>query len=182
MPDQSPSTSGVPGRARIASRKWDGGPHRDNEADDLGEDEHGRWLWMPDRTPVDGPAGIWFARAGLRRFPPGRQWWSAFFVPASPDRPRQLYVDITTPAEITAHRIEFVDLDLDVQILGDGPPVVLDRDEFDAHRAEWCYPEPVVAAAERTVNEIMTVMSGPAEPFGSVWQNWLRVARTRYPE
>lgn len=169
-------------RVRITSCKWDGGAHRDNEADYLGDDEHGRWLWMPDGTPVDGPSGVWFARAGLRLFPPGRQWWSAFFVPAHPDRPQQLYVDITTPAVVTPTRIEFIDLDLDVEILGAAPPTVLDRDEFDAHRAEWHYPEFLVGAAERTADEILAVMSELAEPFGSVWRSWLEVAQTRYPD
>ncbi len=166
-------------RVRITSRKWDGGAHRDLWADDLGSDEHGRWLWMPDGTPVDGPGGIWIARAGLRLFPPGGRWWSAFFVPATPDRPQQLYVDITTPAVIGPDLIEFVDLDLDVQILGDAPAAVLDRDEFDAHRAEWGYPEPVVGAAERTVAEMLAAMSELAEPFGSAWRRWLAVALGR---
>jgi hypothetical protein len=167
---------------RITSRKWDGGTHRDNEADLLDDDEYGRWLWMPDGTPVDGPGGVWLARAGLRLFPVGAPWWSAFFVPATPDRPQQLYVDITTPAILTPGLITFVDLDLDVEILGDAPPVVLDEDEFEAHRRQWRYPDPVVENATRTVAEIHAVMTSGAEPFGSVWRRWWAAALERFPQ
>ena len=168
-------------RVRIRSRKWDGGAHRDNEADLLGDDRYGRWLWMPDGTPVDGPGGVWSARAGLRLFPVGGPWWSAFFVPATPDRPQQLYVDVTTPAVVEPGLITFVDLDLDVEILGDAAPAVLDRDEFDEHRRQWGYPESVVDEATSTAAAMLAVMAELAEPFGSVWRRWLAVARERFP-
>lgn len=168
-------------RVRITSRKWDGGAHRDNEADLLGRDQYGRWLWMPDGTPVDGPGGVWFARAGLRLFPAGAPWWSAFFVPAAGGRPQQLYVDITTPAVVAPGLITFVDLDLDVEILGDAAPVVLDEEEFEEHRRQWHYPDAVVDAATRTAAEIRAVMAGPAEPFGSVWRRWWATALERFP-
>jgi hypothetical protein len=167
---------------RITSRKWDGGAHRDNEADLLGDDEYGRWLWMPDGTPVGGPDGVWFARAGLRLFPAGAPWWSAFFVPPHPDRAQQLYVDITTPAVVMPDLITFIDLDLDVEILGDAPPVVLDEDEFEQHRREWDYPEAVVERATRTAAEMLAAMSELAEPFGTVWRGWWSVASERFPE
>jgi len=167
---------------RIVSRKWDGGAHRDNEADLLGDDEYGRWLWMPDGTAVDGPGGVWLARAGLRLFPAGAPWWSAFFVPATTDRPQQLYVDITTPAVVDPYRITFVDLDLDVEIVGDGPPVVLDEDEFEAHRRQWHYPDPVVDNATRTAMEVRAVMAALAEPFDAVWRRWWATALERFPE
>lgn len=86
---------------RVFSTKWDGSVHRDSEAIELGEDEHGSWFWMEDGTPVTTARGTYLARPGVRLFPPD-SWWSAYFVPAHApsDRLQQWYVDVTTPTTV----------------------------------------------------------------------------------
>ncbi|WP_353648157.1 DUF402 domain-containing protein [Nakamurella sp. A5-74] len=166
------------GRVRIRSRKWDGSPHRDNLATELGNDEHGRWLWMQDGEPVLSGDELWCASGGLRLFPPDDAWWSAFFVPrrTPTSRPQQEYVDITTPAAHGPHLIEFVDLDLDVERLDDREVQVLDRDEFDERRVHLGYPEPVVEQALRTAAAIEAMMNGRQGPFDGVWRRWHEAA------
>lgn len=165
-------------RVRITSRKWDGTPHRDNLATELGTDEHGRWLWMATGERVVTGSGSYQAVAGLRLFPPDDVWWSAFFVPrhAPTGRAQQEYVDITTPATLGTGLIEFVDLDLDVERLDDGPVRVLDRDEFDERRVTLRYPAAVADEALRTaalVEELMTRRQGP---FDGAWRRWREIA------
>ena len=103
------------------------------------------------------PTGEWSRRhrevqatPGLRLVPLGAMW-SAYFVPALPRRrrPKQLYVDITTPATRRGNLIEFIDLDLDVEQLDDGQVRVLDQDEFTTHSRTWAYPHELVHAARR---------------------------------
>ncbi|MDQ2846430.1 MAG: hypothetical protein M3Y77_08785 [Actinomycetota bacterium] len=72
---------------RITSTKWDGSPHGDHQAVNLGADEHGRWLWMPEGELVTTAINSYPAVAGLRLFPTG-SWWSAFFVPCQPSTGR----------------------------------------------------------------------------------------------
>lgn len=161
-------------RVRITSRKWDGSPHRDNHAIELGTDMHGRWLWMPEDERVITAAGSYRAVAGLRLFPPGETWWSAFFVPRHQrtGRAQQEYVDIATPAVLRADLIEFVDLDLDVERLDDGPVKVLDRDEFEERRVSMSYPSDVVERALRSAAAVRDLMAHRQPPFDGWWRRW----------
>lgn len=168
---------------RVRSRKWDGTPHRDNWAWDLGTDEFGRWLWMPDDTMVVTPRASYPAVAGLRLFPhdaDGRAVaeWSAFMVPAHAGRgrPQQLYCDVTCALSTEPGLIAFVDLDLDVEQVGDGPVALLDADEFEANSKAMGYPEPLARSARATAAELARLLRQPAEPFAGHWRRWLAVA------
>lgn len=159
---------------RIVSRKWDGGPHRDSDAIELGEDRRGLWLWMPENTPVKTPTGTYLARPGLRLFPEGA-WWSAYFVPAhvTSGRPEQWYVDIGTPAQRRGDLITFIDLDLDVERLGRSGVALLDEDEFEHNRSAMAYPRAVVEKALQVASEVFSRMVAGAEPFGTASESWL---------
>lgn len=165
-------------QVRITSRKWDGSPHRDNQATELGNDAHGRWLWMSAGERVVTGSGSYPAVAGLRLFPPRDAWWSAFFVPRHDPtgRPQQEYVDITTPPTHGVELIEFVDLDLDVERLDDGPVRVLDRDEFDERRVTMDYPDRLAEQAIRTAALIEDLMIRRQGPFDGAWHRWRGVA------
>lgn len=171
--------AGPGARVRITSRKWDGSPHRDNLATELGTDEHGRWLWMATGERVVTGSGSYEAVAGLRLFPPGDVWWSAFFVPRHPPtrRPQQEYVDVTTPAVLGTGLIGFVDLDLDVERLDDGSVRVLDRDEFDERRVTMRYPAAVADEALRTAALVEGLMTRRRGPFDGAWRRWREVVR-----
>ncbi len=157
---------------RILSRKWDGSLHRDSYGYELGTDRHGTWLWMPDQTPVTTKNVTYLAPRGLRLISIGCDW-SAYFVPASRDRPKQLYVDITTPAVRTDNLIEFVDLDLDVEQLDDGDVQILDEDVFAQHRQLFGYPAPIVERAVQRSRSIADCIARGLEPFATAHLAWL---------
>ncbi|NNG36195.1 DUF402 domain-containing protein [Nakamurella sp. DB0629] len=194
QPGPAGGTQSAPTPVRVRSRKWDGTPHRDNWTWQLGSDEYGRWLWMPDNTPVltsrETYPETFSAVAGLRFFPHDaagapRTDWSAFMVPAhaARQRPQQLYCDVTCALSAGQGLIEFIDLDLDVEQLGTGPVRVLDDDEFETRRRAMRYPEPVAQRARTTAAELVRLMRRPAEPFAGRWRSWLRLAAAGdYPE
>lgn len=161
-------------RVSVVSRKWDGSLHRDSAALELGTDQHGSWLWMPEGSLVRAATSTFRAVSGLRLIPVDR-WWSAYFVPrhVNPARPKQLYVDIATPATRSEDLIEFIDLDLDVEQLEDGPARILDQDEFAAHQADYGYPPELVERAQATCAEIVAAVNARAEPFGTAHLAWL---------
>jgi len=92
-------------------------------------------------------------------------------------RPKQLYVDIATPAVRTHDLIEFTDLDLDVEQLDDGEVTVLDRDEFAAHQVMYGYPPDLVERAESTCLEVAAAITARVDPFDGVSLTWLTRAR-----
>lgn len=157
----------------VASRKWNGDFHRRTVMAELGTDGLGTWLWMPDRTVVETPSGRFQASPALRLIPLGAMW-SVYFVPAYPfqRRPKQLYVDITTPATRQGDVIEFIDLDLDVEQLDDGQVRVLDRDEFNARSRMWAYPHELVHAAEATCQTIVNAVNSRKPPFDGTELRW----------
>ncbi len=135
---------------------------------------------MPEGTMVVKPTDSFEARAGLQLFPEGT-WWSAFFVPAdAATGARWWYVDVIRPAIRTAGRIEFVDLDLDVERLGDGAVKVLDEHEFEVNRAEMGYPADVCERVRSTAAEMADWMRSGREPFGVASIGWLRRARAQF--
>lgn len=163
---------------RVISTKWDGGPHRDSDAVELGADRHGLWLWMPDDTPVTTPAGTYLARPGLRLIPAGT-WWSAYFVPPHSEsgRPEQWYVDIGTPAQRRGDLITFIDLDLDVERLGGAEVALLDEDEFALNQAAMEYPTAIIQKARQVAADMVAWIASGTEPFGTVSEDWLNRGR-----
>ena len=141
-------------------------PFRGTPMIELGSDASGTWLWVPDRTVVETKSGSFTAVPGLRLFPVGTMW-SAYFVKEMPQQGRSdyVYVDITTVATRRDDLIEFVDLDLDVEVFEGAAVRVLDRDEFEENAEAWCYPDDLVAAAVQTCTEVETAMTRRDRPF-----------------
>lgn len=158
----------------VVSQKWDGSFHRRTRAVQLGTDEAGTWLWVPDGSVVDIPNGSFTAVGGLRLLRMG-QMWSAYFTPACSqlDRPKQLYVDITTPATRTGDVIEFIDLDLDVEQLDNGEVRILDLNEFLHHAEQQQYPPDLVLLATVTCDHVVAGVRGGEFPFDGSHLAWL---------
>lgn len=117
--------------------------------------------------------GAYQAIPGLRLIPVGRMW-SAYFVPSSPavSRPASVYVDITTPNQRVGDVFTFIDLDLDVEVVGEGAVRVLDRDEFTAHALEWRYPEDTLRSAEVTCARLAGALANDEPPFDGTYLSW----------
>lgn len=84
--------------------------------------------------------------------------------------------DICTPTKRRSNILSFIDLDLDVREVDDSDVEILDRDEFDLHRARYGYPDAVVSTAEAACVEVVQLMTSGQEPFGAAARPWLWIA------
>ncbi|MDQ3359210.1 MAG: YgaC family protein [Actinomycetota bacterium] len=182
---------------RVCFLKWGGHPHWSGEGIvELGEDEHGRWLGVTPGTRWTRPGGE-FATLGrqVMLVPPADRWFVATFYEPVAEYRWRIYVDITTPAELTdavpsivvppdavrtdvgrpGRLLTCVDLDLDVVQGFDGVVTVEDEDEFAAHQVQLGYPADVVGRADaectRVAREVARGAAGFAEPTAALWRD-----------
>lgn len=138
----------------------------------LGEDLHGLWVGLP--------VGSRRCRAGVERSPtaapavqcfPHRGWWTLHYNGVATELSH--FVDITTQPRWDEHRVEMVDLDLDVVRHQSGVVVVEDEDEFEVNRIRYRYSAEMVDRARAETEVIRAGLEDRVEPFFSVAEGWL---------
>lgn len=147
--------------------------HWRHTMDRLGEDEHGVWLGAPAGTPLQRGSEPPMAldRPFVQLIAPGA-FWSLIYN--GEDYRCPIYIDIATPATwVNDHRVEMIDIDLDVVRWQDGSVAVLDEDEFLEHRSLYEYPDWLVDRARTTAAELVLKVEAKVEPFGLVPARWL---------
>lgn len=93
------------------------------------------------------------------------RWYNVFTNYHEDGSLRNFYCNVAMPLTINGTTLSFVDLDLDVQIWPDGTYRILDKDEFEAHRITFGYPDWVQQRALSGVNEILALLGSYAGPF-----------------
>jgi len=139
----------------------------------LGKDRHGVWLGAPAGSTVqrgtEPPKQL--DRPFVQLIPPAA-FWSLIYNGENDKYPS--YIDIATPAEwVNEHRVEMIDVDLDVVRRRDGSVAVLDEDEFLDHRTRFDYPDWLVDRARTATAELVLKLEAREEPFGTTPQHWL---------
>lgn len=138
----------------------------------LGTDEYGTWLGMPagalfrkgDETPIPSPTPM------VQLIAPDA-WWTLLYN--GPAHKYPVYVDVITPAVWKhEHRIEMVDLDLDVVRRADGTVAIIDQDEFEENQVALGYSEEWITQAAEAAEAVAERLRAGAEPFGSRAQRW----------
>ena len=147
--------------------------HWRHEMKRLGEDKHGVWLGAPAGSVVQRgtePAKK-LDRPFVQLIPPAA-FWSLIYN--GEDNKYPIYVDIATPAEwVNDHRVEMIDIDLDVVRRKDGSVEVLDEDEFLEHQMTFDYPNWLVDRARTTAAELVLAIEANREPFNETPNHWL---------
>ena len=149
--------------------------HWRHEMQRLGEDEHGVWLGAPIGTVLQlgSEPPIELRRPFVQLITPA-SFWSLIYN--GPDHKYALYIDIATPATwVNDHRVDMIDIDLDVVRRQDGSVAVLDEDEFLEHRTLYDYPDWLVDRARTTAAELVLEVEAHIEPFGLVPDRWLKM-------
>jgi len=159
-------------------RKWPDVLHWQFDAQRLGEDDHGIWLYTPADTIVrrgqEPPRDLGTGFVGLV---PEGTWWIAEF---SWDHPwHTLYVNIGTPPLWDGDRVTQIDLDLDVVRCLDGRTEVLDEDEFADHQVRYGYPQDLIANAVTMTAGVVDMVERATEPFGTASHRWTDLVRSR---
>lgn len=162
------------GRIAVKIRyfKWPDLPHWKYNMYDLGEDDHGRWLWAPVGTVAqradEPPQRHPFVFVQLI---PTQAWWSAIWNESGR---YEVYIDVTTPGVWDGDTVSMIDLDVDVvRTRAGGEVEVLDEDELARHIELLHYPEDVVHQARSTAVRMALDLRRRREPFADVGAAWL---------
>lgn len=153
--------------------KYPDRPHWRHETRRLGQDEHGVWLGAASGAIVQRGAEtpIELTSPTVQLIPPAA-YWSLIYNAGNHKYP--IYIDIGTPATwVNDHRVEIIDLDLDVVRKQDGSVELLDEDEFLDHQQWFNYPAWLVDRARSTAAELVLKVEAGVEPFGSTPATWL---------
>ena len=86
------------------------------------------------------------------------RWYNIFRFHEPDGALRNYYCNVAMPFTLEGETLEFVDLDIDVVVWSDGRVEVLDRDDFEVNSVKFGYPEDVIAAAEQSLAELLTLV------------------------
>lgn len=139
----------------VRMSKWGDRPHWEFDGRWLGADDLGDWVGTPAGTRHHRPGMEFLSDVDTVTLLPRERWWAATFH--APGTWCATYVDIATPPEWDGPVVRSVDLDLDVVLRSPehgGDWYVDDEDEFAEHQLLYGYPADVVAAAERSRDEV----------------------------
>ncbi|MCX6395880.1 MAG: DUF402 domain-containing protein [Propionibacteriales bacterium] len=166
---------------RVLTRKWPDDPHWEFDAVRLGVDAHGHWVGVPKGTWLSKPAKGFTATADHVVLLPHDGWWVATLYGHDPERPMDVYVDMTTPCVWSDDQttVTCVDLDLDVIQDVDGTVRIDDEDEFADHQVRFGYPRDVIAGAEASCAEVFSALTSRTGAFDGVALEWLARLRAK---
>lgn len=120
-------------------------------------------VWNGPGEPAVGELRFVPGDRFLEYYYPGRGY--AIWQVEEPDGTvKGWYCNISTPLIEKEESLSFDDLLLDILVYPDGRYAVLDRDEFEAARAEGL-PDEQAALAEEALAELLVLIQAAAPPF-----------------
>ena len=148
-------------------RKYPDAPHYEMSGVLLGTDTCGTWIGCRRGDPVRLPTGEErpMEYSGVVCIP-ASDWFAMHYWHEHPEV--DLYVDIATPAVITANAATVIDLDFDVirwNAATGGHVELVDEDEFEQHRVELEYPQEIEAAERKAATDVLARCEAEEPPF-----------------
>lgn len=152
---------------RIVSRKYDRKLRSEYTAFLYSEIPEILTVYTPPGTmDFDARKGIWLeAPDGLLELYFRTRWYTVYHICEQNSFYNTMYVHISMPAVLTAHILEWVDLDLDYRVHLDGSIELLDEDEFEYNSQTLEYPAHIVTSAKAACSEIEHLYRQNAFPF-----------------
>lgn len=157
-------------RIRVRKNKWPCRPVSEWDAEVLGVDEFGTWLFCakdetyrtPDGTEVVIPSD------GVQLMP-STGWWAAWWWRMN----HWISVDVCLPPVLDRDGWSFTDLELDLVRREDGTVLLVDEDEFEQAVAEYDIPVTVVETSRATTAELRARLADDADPLLAKGWEWL---------
>jgi hypothetical protein len=164
---------------RVEKWKWSkriaasGEPSMSWDAEVLGEDAFGTWLFCPrgSRHTKGNQRVVILPCDGVQLLPKDN-WWAAWWW----EDEHWVSVDICTPPRLHGSTWQYVDLDLDLVLLADGSVEVVDQEEFDQAVSTGSIPRDMADEAAAACQAVRRAMSAGEEPFRSAGWRWLESA------
>ncbi len=155
------------------SMKYDGSQHYRYAVTEMQRTDDALWVYTPPGVLVMSYRGGGLTRYhGLHLFFVDRYYnmlvqWHADW------QPRMHYVNIATPARWDDGAVRWVDLDIDL-IWRSTSDVVLtdDEDEFADHQVRFAYPAALIAAVERSADDVREQFVRRAPLFDGSLYRW----------
>jgi len=159
-------------RCYIKSFKHDGHLHRQWQRNwlvpqDLLLPQHaaeGMHVLLNNQTPIkEADGSMWVSRVpAVSFFIPGK-WFNV--VAMIEDFGIRYYCNLASPPYLTGDVLTYIDYDLDVIRTAGGDLAVVDRDEYERHKAEYRYPPVVDAKVSEGLREVTHRIRGGKPPF-----------------
>ena len=93
------------------------------------------------------------------------RWFNIFKFLEPDGRLKYFYCNIAMPPEFVDGKIEYVDLDIDVIVLPDGSPQILDEDDFAISAKRFQYSDDLVARVKAVLKELLELLDKKEFPF-----------------
>jgi protein associated with RNAse G/E len=93
------------------------------------------------------------------------RWYNVFRFHEPDGAFRNYYCNIAMPAVFDGEALEYLDLDIDVIVWGDGRPEIHDRDDFERNSVKYGYSEETKDNAEQSLSELLRVVEAREFPF-----------------
>lgn len=93
------------------------------------------------------------------------RWYNVFRFREPAGELRCYYCNVNMPPRLSAGRLTFVDLDVDILVAPDFSYRVLDEDEFEENQEKYQYPREFRAEAERARDGLISLIVGREFPF-----------------
>ncbi|AJY77579.1 DUF402 domain-containing protein [Paenibacillus beijingensis] len=129
------------------------------------------------QTPIrEADGGMWVSRvSAVSFFIPG-QWFNV--VALLEDSGTRYYCNIASPPYISGDVLTYIDYDLDVIRTAGGEMHVVDRDEYELHKAEYKYPPIIDAKTGQGLGELQRRIMNGSSPFQdeaalAYYEDWL---------
>jgi protein associated with RNAse G/E len=160
-------------RCELKKQKWPRVHHHRVEADILGDDEFGTWLFSSRANVATRHDGTSAALGhDVLTLLPHEAWWVAAWVFESSGELNKLWVDVATPVRWIDGNAEYVDLQIDIERVGGREPDLLDMQEFEEKVLSTPYPPSVAAAARQAAAFVIEHARSYANPFGDAYKTW----------
>ncbi|RXZ81275.1 DUF402 domain-containing protein [Paenibacillaceae bacterium] len=133
-------------------------------------------VMINSQTPIQESDGkIWTSRVpAVSFFIPG-MWFNV--VALLEDAGIRYYCNVASPPYLHDGVLTYIDYDLDVIRLADQSVFVVDRDEYEQHKAIYHYPKLVESKVKEGLRQLMERVHGGMTPFDddaaySYYENW----------
>lgn len=155
------------------STKYDGSLHYRIPAVVIGASATRLVTYRCPGTPIQSYRGDWDGKRHVLGFHWTDRHWNLYVHWEADWSPRELYVNIATPAAWDDHTLRWIDLDLDLILPVDqAQPKLDDADEFAMHCKRFAYPTDVVESSLAAAVEVADLMRRGRPPFNRSLFDW----------
>ncbi len=93
------------------------------------------------------------------------RWYNVFRLSDPGGTLRNYYCNVNVPPSFDGELLSYVDLDMDILVQPDFTYKVLDREEFAQNATRYGYPSEVKQNAERSLEELISLIEARQFPF-----------------